>query len=276
MPAIYIHEKNLPLAWEKSLIALYNNGVEMPTQYDKPGDKPSIDTTAFIVIDEPFSEPRIHRGFPGGITELEMYKQEVVDGVHDHWVDPNNAENEGWRYGYHERIFDYEIPENDECFHKENQYEYIIKTLTDCKDSRRAVASLWKPWYDPTLSDCPCLQHMQCRILNNKLNMHMMMRSNDAFKASFMNIYTFTELQKRIAKQLRVEVGQYFHVANSYHIYGSYLLELEGFIANLNKRTFEERTYRTDDPLIIELFEEARATIKNSIIEEKATGRKGI
>jgi len=31
---------------------------------------------------------RIHRAFPGGLEDLEIYRQEVVDGVHDHWIAP--------------------------------------------------------------------------------------------------------------------------------------------------------------------------------------------
>lgn len=50
------------------------------------------------------SEPRIHRAFPGGIVELEAYRQEVVEGIHDHWVNPAEGK---WEYTYHERLTAY-------------------------------------------------------------------------------------------------------------------------------------------------------------------------
>jgi len=45
------------------------------------------------------------------------------------------------------------------------------------------------------------------------------MRSNDALKAAYMNMYAFTELQRYVAQRLGVEVGRYIHVADSYHVY---------------------------------------------------------
>jgi thymidylate synthase len=55
-------------------------------------------------------------------------------------------------------------------------------------------------------------------------------------------------------------VGRYCHIADSYHIYGSYFNEFEGrFLKALQKRTFEERTMRYDD--MQEFMEEARPGI---------------
>ena len=43
-------------------------------------------------VEDPFAEPRIHRAFPGGLEDLEIYRQEVVDGVHDHWIAPQEGQ----------------------------------------------------------------------------------------------------------------------------------------------------------------------------------------
>jgi len=61
--------------------------------------------------------------------------------------------------------------------------------------------------------------------------------SNDALKAAFMNMYAFTELQRRIAKQLGVEVGYYMHIADSYHIYESDWKWAEKFVEQIRKGT---------------------------------------
>jgi thymidylate synthase len=56
-------------------------------------------------------------------------------------------------------------------------------------------------------------------IRDNKLDMYVTMRSNDAFRAAFMNAVGFIFLQKKIADELGVGVGRYEHRANSFHVY---------------------------------------------------------
>lgn len=72
------------------------------------------------------------------------------------------------------------------------------------------------------------------------------MRSNDAYKAAFMNIYAFIELQEIIAKELNIEVGEYVHIADSYHVYGSYFDEFNGFLNMVKNRTFEQRVWNSN------------------------------
>ena len=104
IPTLTITADNLPEAWEKAVLAVWNQGIEIKTQYDKPDDPPSKDATVMITVANPFNEPRIHKNFPGGPEELEVYRQEVVDGIHDHWIDPAAGK---WTYTYHERLFAY-------------------------------------------------------------------------------------------------------------------------------------------------------------------------
>ena len=57
-----------------------------------------------------------------------------------------------------------------------------------------------------------------------------------------------------------VQVGRYVHLADSYHIYGSYFRDFERrFLGALQKRTFEQRTLRYAD--VREMMEEARPAI---------------
>ncbi|MEM1694292.1 MAG: thymidylate synthase, partial [Ignisphaera sp.] len=85
--------------------------------------------------------------------------------------------------------------------------------------SRRAQAITWQPWKDLETEHPPCLQRMWFRVIDNKLVLHIHMRSNDALKAAYMNMYAFTELQRYVAQQLDVPVGRYIHIADSYHVY---------------------------------------------------------
>ena len=242
MKTVHIIGETLPECWEKAVLACWEQGDSFPTQYDKLGDPNSRDVTILIHIKKPMKEPRIHRSFPGGLEDLEKYRSEVLWGVHDHWINPKEGK---WEYTYHERLFEYdfltEIDQIAEC----------IKMLKNCGFTRRAQAVTWKVWEDLNINDSPCLQRLWFRVQNGKLNMNIHMRSNDSFKAAFMNIYAFVELQKWVADQVGVEIGEYIHIVDSFHIYGSYFKEFEGFLETVKNRKFEDRVWRSDDKDIV-------------------------
>ena len=73
IPVLHVVEKTLAEAYEKALVLLYQEGVRIATQYDKPGDPPSIDSTMNITVLEPETDPMIHKAFPGGIDDLREY-----------------------------------------------------------------------------------------------------------------------------------------------------------------------------------------------------------
>ena len=79
-----------------------------------------------------------------------------------------------------------------------------------------------------------------------------------------MNMFAFTELQREVAKAIsertrtEITVGDYVHFANSYHIYGSYFEQFEGFLRTLNERTFDERVWDSTSELVQEQFEYGR------------------
>lgn len=270
MDVIAITGDNLPDAWERAVQMTWDHGHEIATQYDRPEDPPSRDAMAVITVRDPLAEPRIHRCFPGGILELETYRQEVCDGIHDHWIDPEAGK---WQYSYHERIRRYAVPGLPEPI---DQLAYVIAQLRACPYTRRAVISLWKPWEDAGIGDPACLNHMAFRILDGRLQLKVYMRSNDAYKAAFMNMHAFTALQAKVADELGVAVGSYVHSAASFHIYGSYFAEFNGFLRAMRERTFAQRTWRSDDPLVAEMLAEAREQVSASLARERETGRKGL
>lgn len=239
MRSIHITEYTLPLAWEKAVMRCWSEGTEFKTEYDSPTDPPSKDVTLLMHVKKPLQGPRIHRAFPGGLNDLEKYRAEVLYGVHDHWVNPEEGK---WEYTYHKRLFEYDVP-SIQIF---NQIDNMIKKLSKNGHTRRAQAVTWKVWEDSDIGDPSCLQRIWCRIEDNKLNMNIHMRSNDAYKASFMNAYAFIELQKYIADNIGVEVGEYIHIADSFHIYGSYFDEFKGFLDTVKNRKIEDRVWTVD------------------------------
>lgn len=248
IPILTVEAENLPLAWEKAVLAVWEKGEGIKTEYDKPKDLPSKDCTMIIVVKSPMSEPRIHRAFPGGLEDLEVYRQEVVLGIHDHWINPAEGK---WTYTYHKRLFDYK-GEGGSI----NQIDLITKKLSETPYSRRAQAITWNVDLDGTADDPPCLQRLWFRISvagngEKVLNMNSHWRSRDAFKASFMNMFALTDLQKVVSEEIsmrcgeKIGVGRYADISDSFHIYGSYRKDFKKFLETIRTRSFKERTWNT-------------------------------
>ncbi|KKL76780.1 hypothetical protein LCGC14_2041490, partial [marine sediment metagenome] len=121
-----------------------------------------------------------------------------------------------------------------------------IQRLKEVPYTRRAQAVTWQVWNDMTIDDPTCLQRLWFRVADGKLHMNCHIRSNDAFKAAFMNMYAFTEIQRIAAEAIGVGLGEYMHISDSFHIYGSYFEDFEGFLKTVESRTPEERVYTTD------------------------------
>lgn len=263
IPVLKVEGDTLPEAWEKAVITTWKEGLDIKTEYDKPGDPPSKDSTMIMVVNDPMREPRIHRAFPGGLEDLEVYRQEVVLGIHDHWIKPEEGK---WTYTYHQRLANYQI-EGETV----DQINYITKKLISTPYSRRAQGITWNPKLDPVTDDPPCLQRIWCRLvkLDGKkysLNMNTHWRSRDAYKASFMNIFALTDLQRTMAEEIskglgaEVKVGRYVDISDSFHIYGSYFDDFKNFLKMAGERPFEEKTWNTE--FAMPFFEDAKAKLE--------------
>jgi thymidylate synthase len=275
VPTLFVRGENLPEAWEKAILTVWDRGIEVHTEYDSPEDPPSLDATVTIEVAAPLSEPRIHKNFPAGLMELEVYRQEVVEGIHDHWID---AQGGKWTYTYHQRLFRYrpltdiENPEAGPQFDPMNQVEYMVEKLADVPHSRRAQAITWIPHADPGTEHPPCLQRIWARLLPDgeggwRLNMNTHWRSRDLQMAWFMNAFALTDLQRIIAGQLQDRIGQpvacgrYVDVSDSLHIYGSYRTEeLEAEVEKMKSSPYTERAW--DSSLFEDTFEEARENLR--------------
>ena len=235
IPVLTARGKGIAEAWENSLIALNREGCDIKTMYDKPEDPPSKDATMLVEIEDPFAEPMIHKDFPGGPEDLQEYTMEVVEGIKNHLVrDPSDPQDTRWEYTYNERLFAYKVPGLAKPI---DQIEIVAKKLAETPYSRRAQAITWKVWEDNECYDPACLQSVWCRLTEDGeklwLNTNIRFRSNDAYKAAFMNMFALVQLQKLIASKIAdrlgraVHLGRYVHMADSYHIYGSYFKEFE-------------------------------------------------
>lgn len=271
IPVLSVSGENVPDAWEKALIAVWEQGLQVRTEYDKPDDPPSCDATVLVEVRNPLGEPRIHKNFPGGPAELEVYRQEVVNGIHDHWINPAEGK---WTYTYHQRLFAYAEPGivgSQPPEESINQVEWMIEKLAQVPYSRRAQAITWIPAVDPATTDPPCLQRLWARLIEDdeggyRLNLNAHWRSRDLYKAWFMNVFALTDLQRIIAERLSkklsrpVTCGRYVDVSDSLHIYGSYLAEgLSDEIRKMKSSPYTDRAW--DSEFLEPMFEEVRENL---------------
>ena len=268
IPVLMARGRGIAEAWENALVELQRGGCRLKTQYDRPDDPPSIDATMLITIEEPLSEPMIHRDFPGGLEDLQEYVMEVVEGIKNHLIrDPNDPTDTRWEYTYNERLFAYRVPGLPNPI---DQIELVARKLAETPHTRRAQAITWKVWEDNECYDPACLQSFWCRLTEDAdgwlLNTNIRFRSNDAYKAAFMNMFALVQLQQRVAARITelsgrsVRLGRYVHLADSFHIYGSYFREFnERFLPNLGRRSFAERVFNYAD--VQDIMAEARPKI---------------
>lgn len=180
-----------------------------------------------IEVENPLAEPMISKCFIGGPRELEQYRLEMLDGILDFEVEQGN-----WTYTYHQRY----AP----------QIQFVINELKRNPDSRRAVMLIRDNSVDMGSDDPACLQHLQYLIRDDRLHCYALFRSNDACKATFMNMFALILLQKRIADELGVAMGHYFHTANSFHCYekdfqllDNYCKQIREYIPGDNDITYD-------------------------------------
>ena len=103
---------------------------------------------------------------------------------------------------------------------RNDQLNHVVRLLKDDPETRQAAISIYdaKEW-DKYTYDTPCTYAVQFTILNNKLNMSVVMRSNDLWYGFCNDQYQFSSLQMLVAEKLNIPVGTYYHFAHNLHLY---------------------------------------------------------
>ena len=161
------------------------------------------------------------------------------------------------------------VTEHDQLQHVELAVREVIRRSSDClRLGRDARAELRVEVAVAPNRSMHCLDEFGIgRLLEDEagtlvLNMNSHWRSRDAYKAAYMNIFALTDLQRIIARRVSermgrpIRVGRYADLVDSFHIYGSYFDEFEGFLKMVEKRPWEERTW--DSSYAEPVFAEAR------------------
>jgi thymidylate synthase len=146
------------------------------------------------------------------------------------WRYFEDEDNEGILNGaYGERLRDWDGVD---------QFFEVYEKLKKDPYSRQATMIIFDPDRDNAVhsngsysKDIPCTNYFNFQIRDGKLNMYVVMRSNDLHKGTLYDIPNFIIFQHVLAGWLNVEVGKYTHTAASFHIYES---DVENFIEIFN------------------------------------------
>ena len=105
-------------------------------------------------------------------------------------------------------------------WYRGDQISHVIRKLRTEPDTRHAAISIYDcKEHERYKKDTPCTYAIQFTILNKRLNMSVVMRSNDLWYGFCNDQYQFSNLQQLIADSLEIEVGTYYHFAHNMHLY---------------------------------------------------------
>ena len=117
---------------------------------------------------------------------------------------------------------------------RENQLDKVINMLKANPETRQATISIYDGkeinLYD---NDTPCTYAVQFTVLNHKLNMSVVMRSNDLWYGFCNDQYQFSNLQMLVAHETGYDVGTYYHFAHNLHLYNDKLPEQKEMMYHL-------------------------------------------
>ena len=107
---------------------------------------------------------------------------------------------------------------------RNHQLDKVVAMLKSNPETRQAVISIYDGKEISTYrKDTPCTHAVQFTVLDNKLHMAVLMRSNDLWFGFCNDQYCFASLQELVAERLSIELGTYYHFAHNLHLYNNKL-----------------------------------------------------
>jgi len=246
-----IEAKTLGEAWEKACILMMKEGteryVEAPEYKILTKDSPLI-----IKVSEPFFEPRLSPKANVTKEQADEYSKKMIFG--------SGKENENsFDYTYFARLRCYpdcpvraflpnvtgskeelekelrKISPDGKCLvERIDQVEKAIKIFKKDPTRRTVVLHTWIPFRDlmkfgpkREKTSSPCVLLVYPQLVEQKLHLFVVMKTNDLYNAWPENAYALTNLQKYIADEIGVGTGTYTHFSVSMHIYQDMFKEVK-------------------------------------------------
>jgi thymidylate synthase len=152
------------------------------------------------------------------------------------WADVQNQDG-SINSNYGQYIFNRKMVYNSEgAMVNVSPFERVVNELLKDKDSRRASISILNSnHFNGVTKDVPCTYSLNFRIRDDKLNMSVHMRSqdavfgmgNDAPCFSFIHEMVFAALEEAC---FGLELGTYTHTSDSFHVYERHFKLVEAIV----------------------------------------------
>ena len=106
------------------------------------------------------------------------------------------------------------------------QLDKVVHALRADSNTRQAAISIYDgKEISRYRYDTPCTYAVQFTVVKGKLNMCVVMRSNDLWYGFCNDQYCFSKLQELVSKRTEYEIGTYYHFAHNLHLYYAQLPE---------------------------------------------------
>ena len=106
------------------------------------------------------------------------------------------------------------------------QLDKVVAQLRDNTETRQAAISIYDgKEIGKYKYDTPCTYAVQFTVVKDKLNMCVVMRSNDLWYGFCNDQYCFSMLQNLVCNRTGIDMGTYYHFAHNLHIYNDKLPE---------------------------------------------------
>jgi thymidylate synthase len=141
-------------------------------------------------------------------------------------------------------------------FHRQDgqpsQWERLVRLLRTEPHTRRAVLQLfdYRIGLDAETKDAPCTCSIQFMLRGDQLHAIVYMRSNDVIWGLPYDVFLFTMLQELLSCEIGIELGYYFHIVGSLHLYARHLELAERITSSGASFEYEMPAMRAHDQLV--------------------------
>lgn len=112
-------------------------------------------------------------------------------------------------------------------FNGVDQIKQIIEQIKENPYSRRHLVVAWNPVEVDEMALPPCHTLFQFYVQDGKLSCQLYQRSADVFLGVPFNIASYALLTHLIARECRLEVGEFIHTFGDAHIYSNHMEAIE-------------------------------------------------
>ncbi|WP_033376044.1 thymidylate synthase [Actinopolyspora halophila] len=151
----------------------------------------------------------------------------ILSGSEDSWIFTFNERLR--RFADHGRLQGAYGPRLRRWQDEVDQLDVVRRKLRSDPATRQAVITLFDPSRDfAGYRDVPCTLGYRFWLRDGVLHMFTNMRSQDAWLGLPYDLFTFTILHELLAGWLDVELGNYYHLVDSLHLYEQHFEDAEG------------------------------------------------